>query len=52
MTPRVVLDTNIIVSGFGWDGVPRYVLDAAFAGRFVAVTVTEFLALRDQLDRR
>ena len=52
MTPRVVRDTNIIVSGFGWGGVPGHVLDAAFAGRPVVVTATEFLTLLDQLDRR
>ena len=43
MTPRVVLDTNIIVSGFGWGGVPGHVLDAAFDGRFVVVTSVALL---------
>lgn len=38
MNLRVVLDTNVIVSGFGWGGVPSQVLDAAFDGRFVVVT--------------
>ncbi len=29
MTLRVVLDTNVVVSGFGWGGHPGQVLDAA-----------------------
>ena len=37
MTPRVVLDTNIIVSGFGCGGVPGHVLDAAFTSTISTV---------------
>ena len=43
MTRRVVLDTNIIVSGFGWGGLPARVLDAGFDGRYVAVTSVALL---------
>ena len=52
MTPRVVLDTNIIVSGFGWGGVPRSVIDAAFDGRFVAVTSVALLREVEGVIRR
>ena len=52
MTPRVVLDTNIIVSGFGWGGVPGHVLDAAFAGRFVVVTSVALLREVEDVIRR
>jgi putative PIN family toxin of toxin-antitoxin system len=38
VTPRVVLDTNVIVSGFGWSGPPAAILDAALDGRLVLVT--------------
>ena len=34
---RVVLDTNTIVSGIGWSGPPRIVLDAALASKFVLI---------------
>lgn len=46
MSLRAVLDTNVIVSGFGWGGLPSQVLDAAFDGRFVVVTS---VALLDEL---
>lgn len=35
---RAVLDTNILVSGLGWSGVPGQVVEAALAGRFELVT--------------
>ena len=38
MTPRAVLDTNVIVSGLGWPGAPATILDAALDGRLVLVT--------------
>ncbi len=44
MTPRTVLDTNVIVSGFGWPGAPATILDAAFDGRLVLVTSPPLLA--------
>jgi uncharacterized protein len=44
VTPRVVLDTNVIVSGFGWSGPPAAILDAAFDGRLVLVTSPPLLA--------
>jgi putative PIN family toxin of toxin-antitoxin system len=31
---RAVLDTNTIISGIGWSGPPREILDAAIAGEF------------------
>lgn len=52
MTRRVVLDTNIIVTGFGWGGVPGLVLDAAFDGRFVAVTSVALLREVEDVIRR
>jgi putative PIN family toxin of toxin-antitoxin system len=44
VTPRVVLDTNVIVSGFGWSGPPAAILDAAFDGRLMLVTSPPLLA--------
>ncbi len=44
MTPRVVLDSNVIVSGFGWSGPPARVLDAALDGRLILVTSPPLLA--------
>lgn len=34
---RAVLDTNTIISGIGWSGPPRAILDAAIAGKFSLV---------------
>jgi uncharacterized protein len=44
VTPRVVLDTNIIVSGFGWSGAPATILDAVTDDRLVLVTSAPLLA--------
>lgn len=44
MTPRAVLDTNVIVSGFGWPGAPAEILDATLDGRLVLVTSPPLLA--------
>ncbi len=44
MTPRAVLDTNVIVSGLGWPGPPATILDAASDGRLVLVTSAPLLA--------
>jgi uncharacterized protein len=44
VTPRVVLDSNVVVSGLGWPGPPARVLDAALAGRLVLVTRPPLLA--------
>lgn len=41
---RVVLDTNTLVSGLGWGGVPVAVVDAGLAGRFDIVTSPPLLA--------
>ena len=35
---RVVLDTNVLVSGLLYGGLPKRVLRLALEGRFVAVT--------------
>jgi putative PIN family toxin of toxin-antitoxin system len=40
---KVVLDTNTIVSGIGWDGPPRQVLLALRAGRHDLVTSPDLL---------
>lgn len=34
MVPKVVLDTNIIVSAFGWKGAPHQILLRCIAGDF------------------
>jgi putative PIN family toxin of toxin-antitoxin system len=44
VTPRVVLDTNIIVSGLGWSGAPATILDAVTDDRLVLVTSAPLLA--------
>jgi putative PIN family toxin of toxin-antitoxin system len=44
VTPRAVLDTNVVVSGFGWPGAPAAILDAALDGRLVLVTSPPLLA--------
>lgn len=44
MTPRVVLDTNVIVSGIGWGGAPAAILDAVSDGQLVLVTSASLLA--------
>jgi putative PIN family toxin of toxin-antitoxin system len=41
---RVVLDTNLVVSGSLWLGVPGKVLDAALDGLLVSVTSEAILA--------
>jgi predicted nucleic acid-binding protein len=35
---RVVLDTNVVVSGLLWPNTPRRVLDAVRAGKLTAFT--------------
>ena len=45
---RAVLDTNTIVSGIGWRGPPRVILDAAIRGDFILLTS---LALIDEVRR-
>jgi len=44
VTPRVVLDTNVIVSGLGWRGAPAAILDAVSEDRLVLVTSAPLLA--------
>ena len=44
MTPRAVLDTNVIVSGLGWHGAPAAILDAVSDDRLVLVTSAALLA--------
>ena len=44
MTPRVVLDTNIVVSGLLWHGTERKFLDAARAGAISLYTSDALLA--------
>lgn len=49
---RVVLDTNVIVSGFLWGGVPRQLLQAARENRLRLFTSTPLLLeLTDILGR-
>jgi len=44
----VVLDTNTLVSGFGWSGPPSVIIDAVLAGELLLVSS---LPLLDELDR-
>ncbi len=44
MKPRVVLDSNVVVSGLGWSGAPSKILDAALAGQLVLLTSPPLLA--------
>jgi putative PIN family toxin of toxin-antitoxin system len=44
VTPRAVLDTNVVVSGLGWGGSPATILDAVSDGRIVLVTSPPLLA--------
>lgn len=48
MTPKAVLDTNILVSGLGWSGPPAAILDAVSDGRVVLITSAPLL---DELRR-
>lgn len=48
MTPRAVLDTNVLVSGLGWSGPPAVIVDAARDGRVVLITSAPLL---DELRR-
>lgn len=41
---RVVLDTNTIISGIGWSGPPRAILDVAIEGDFVLLISADLLA--------
>ncbi|MGH2710981.1 MAG: putative toxin-antitoxin system toxin component, PIN family [Actinomycetota bacterium] len=47
-----VLDTNTLVSGMGWGGVPGRVVDLALAGRFVMVTSRPLLSELARVLRR
>jgi putative PIN family toxin of toxin-antitoxin system len=44
VTPRVVLDSNVIVSGLGWSGPPARIVDTALDGRLVLLTSEPLLA--------
>jgi len=49
---RVVLDTNVIISGLLWSGTPRQALDAAKRGDIqIFTTVVLLEELRDVLQR-
>jgi putative PIN family toxin of toxin-antitoxin system len=50
--PRVVLDTNILISGVLFQGKPRSVLESAIEGKIEAVSSTELLTeFRGVLER-
>jgi hypothetical protein len=34
----IVLDTNTLVSGFGWSGTPSVIVDAVLAGELLLVS--------------
>jgi putative PIN family toxin of toxin-antitoxin system len=31
--PKIILDTNLLISGFGWDGIPKQVCDWVESGK-------------------
>jgi len=45
---KVVADTNTLVSGFLWDGLPARLLDAGLTGCFGLYTSTELLSELDE----
>jgi putative PIN family toxin of toxin-antitoxin system len=45
---KVVANTNILVSGFLWDGLPACLLDAGLAGRLSLYNYNDLL---DELDK-
>lgn len=45
---KVVADTNTLVSGFLWDGLPARLLDAGLSGRFALYTSLELLSELDE----
>lgn len=49
---RVVLDTNIALSGLLWDGTPARLVDLAIAGKLQLVSSIAFLAELDEVVRR
>lgn len=49
---RIVVDTNIIVSGLLWHGSPRHVLDAARNGAITLFTSVELLSELEDVLRR
>ena len=40
---RIVLDTNVLISAFGWGGIPEQVLAAGLSGRFELCTSSALL---------
>jgi uncharacterized protein len=48
VTLRAVLDTNVLVSGLGWNGPPAAILDAVSDGRVVLIASASLL---DELRR-
>lgn len=44
MTRRIVLDSNVIVSGLGWSGAPARIVQTVLAGEFLLVTSSPLLA--------
>lgn len=50
---RVVLDTNVLVSGLLWHGAPHALIEQARAGRFTIVSSSSLLdELAEVVDRR
>ena len=47
-TPKIVLDTNILISAFGWEGKPRRILNACIDGQLELVISSKQL---DELHR-
>ncbi|MCW5777359.1 MAG: PIN domain-containing protein [Phycisphaeraceae bacterium] len=43
MIPRVVFDTNVLVSAIGWGGNPGRCVEAAFRGRIRALSCVEIM---------
>lgn len=49
---RIVVDTNIVISGLLWHGSPRHMLDAARNGAVTVFTSAELLAELEDVLRR
>ena len=47
----VVLDTNTLVSGFGWSGQPSVIVDAVLAGDLLLVSGASVSKTREDIPR-
>ena len=43
-TPRIIIDTNVLISAFGWRGNPRRIFEQVLEKRFELIVSTKQLA--------